>query len=411
MYLINMNEKKLTNTDWAKTVGDWSVARERKYLSKTTPRMIDVGNHREIATYINGVSYGVPVVLFHGNPGSGKTVFSTEEDLEDIGVRSISFDRAGSGKSTRNEGLTIRDTAQDVLKILNELNIDRIALLAVSGGALHAAGTAALPELRERVSGLVILAGLAPRNYEISSDITQDNQAHFREAQENPQFLRRRITERAQRVYKNRFALMQELYLDLDNADFLKFAEIGLAGAIATGHAEGLGKNGDGLYDEIMAIYTKDLDVDLTTIQAPTKIWYAKNDPFANKNDSHWLSQQIPNAELIEVPDHSHFDSQSVRYGALTWLRNQHIGSEYTQKIDNLKNSWLASFIIEFNNTWETIPEARGEYGIFDEVLLPDGRIVLARDFIRDGIIKIGNSERYAEQVAAKTVLEEFNKE
>ena len=101
---------------------------------------------------------GAPLVLLHGFTGSGRDwrhVF----DLEQLALdrRVITVDLRGHGRSTNPAGsLTHRQCARDLIRLLDELELDRMSAIGLSFGAntlLHLA--TAQPE---RVQAMVLVA-------------------------------------------------------------------------------------------------------------------------------------------------------------------------------------------------------------------------------------------------------------
>jgi len=91
-----------------------------------------------------GTPDGPPVVFMHGTPGS--RLFCPDlAATERAGVRLISFDRAGYGRSDpRHESPTYLAAVSDLTEVLDELRIAQAALIGFSGGGPHALACAAL---------------------------------------------------------------------------------------------------------------------------------------------------------------------------------------------------------------------------------------------------------------------------
>src|SRR5215831_13702038 len=71
-------------------------------------RVIEVSANRRVAVEWWGASEGFPLFLLHGTPGSRLGPVPRPGLLYRLGVRLISYDRPGYGKSDRYEG---RDVA------------------------------------------------------------------------------------------------------------------------------------------------------------------------------------------------------------------------------------------------------------------------------------------------------------
>jgi len=108
-----------------------------------------------------GSETGRTVVWYHGTPGGRRQVpedarvLAAKNDLRVIGI-----DRPGIGLSTGHLYRNILDFTTDVEILLNELKVDRFAIVGLSGGGPYALATAyAMPD---RVTVAGILGGVAP---------------------------------------------------------------------------------------------------------------------------------------------------------------------------------------------------------------------------------------------------------
>src|SRR5271169_1659078 len=110
-----------------------------------------------IELYFETYGEGEPLLLLHGFMGSGADwgqVFKIPPD----GYRSIFPDLRGHGRSTNPSGaFTFRQSAADVLALLDGLNIGQCKAIGVSGGAqtlLHMA-----TEQPGRIDAMVLVSG------------------------------------------------------------------------------------------------------------------------------------------------------------------------------------------------------------------------------------------------------------
>lgn len=105
---------------------------------------------------------GRPVLYLHGTPGSRVARHPDDGLATAADARLLAVDRPGyGGTSPLAPGATPLGFAADVAAVLDELGIDRVTVLAWSGGALDALVVAA--GLADRVTGLTIVAGVVPR--------------------------------------------------------------------------------------------------------------------------------------------------------------------------------------------------------------------------------------------------------
>lgn len=113
-----------------------------------------------------GPSDGVPVLWFHGGPGSRLEAKPTAAAAAALGFRIVGFDRPGYGASTPRPGRTIADCVPDTLALADHLGLDRFYAVGVSTGGAYALSTAALAP--ERVIGVVACCALTDlRNAEV----------------------------------------------------------------------------------------------------------------------------------------------------------------------------------------------------------------------------------------------------
>jgi pimeloyl-ACP methyl ester carboxylesterase len=102
---------------------------------------------------------GFPLVYFHGTPGSRLDVTFGDELSQELGVRVISFDRPGHGRS-EPASYTLESVARDAAAVADNLGVDRFATLGWSGGGPFALAAAAV--LGERVTRVGLAGANAP---------------------------------------------------------------------------------------------------------------------------------------------------------------------------------------------------------------------------------------------------------
>src|SRR5512147_1031413 len=81
-----------------------------------------------------GEPTGTPVIGFHGMPGSRLMMQTLEKAAQINSVRLIAPDRPGYGLSQANPHGTLLGYVDDVVQLVDALQLDRFAVLGVSGG-------------------------------------------------------------------------------------------------------------------------------------------------------------------------------------------------------------------------------------------------------------------------------------
>jgi pimeloyl-ACP methyl ester carboxylesterase len=122
---------------------------------------ITLRDGRTLAYAESGDPDGWPVLGCHGSPSS-----RLERHVEDAdayrrwGVRFVVPDRPGFGRSDPHPGRRVMDWPDDVAQLLEHLEIDRFAVLSLSGGAAYALACAYA--FGDRVAKAGILGGAPP---------------------------------------------------------------------------------------------------------------------------------------------------------------------------------------------------------------------------------------------------------
>lgn len=103
---------------------------------------------------------GIPILYFHGT-GSCRLGRHPDDGIADrLGVRLVSIDRPGCGRSSSHPGRRVVDWSADVGHLADVLELRQFGILAWSGGAPYAAACAhALPH---RVAAMAIVSGVMP---------------------------------------------------------------------------------------------------------------------------------------------------------------------------------------------------------------------------------------------------------
>ncbi|MEU6204707.1 alpha/beta hydrolase [Micromonospora musae] len=100
---------------------------------------------------------GVPVVYLHGTPGSR---LSRPDDAALAGVRLITVDRPGYGRSTPVRRPTLLGVADAVGALMASLEIERFGVVGFSGGAPYAVASGA--RFPQRLTGVVAAGFTGP---------------------------------------------------------------------------------------------------------------------------------------------------------------------------------------------------------------------------------------------------------
>jgi pimeloyl-ACP methyl ester carboxylesterase len=115
---------------------------------------------RELVYEEYGDPAGVPVLSFHGGLSSRLDAAPAHDAALALGVRLISPDRPGMGRSTFQPGRRLLDWPGDVATLADALDLDRFAVMGWSCGGPYAAACGA--RLGERVTAVGLLSSAVP---------------------------------------------------------------------------------------------------------------------------------------------------------------------------------------------------------------------------------------------------------
>jgi pimeloyl-ACP methyl ester carboxylesterase len=101
-------------------------------------RQVSLADGRHLGFAEWGDPEGIPVLLFHGIPGSRLFRHPDETLTCKAGVRLLTIDRPGIGFSDVHAGRTLRHVADDAAALADLLRIDTFAVAGVSGGGPYA---------------------------------------------------------------------------------------------------------------------------------------------------------------------------------------------------------------------------------------------------------------------------------
>jgi pimeloyl-ACP methyl ester carboxylesterase len=141
------------------------------------PQIVATSDGRRLCFAKRGALDGFPVLSMHGTPGcrlldARRIEQRFEELLSGLGIRFITHDRPGCGRSDRQRGRRLADTAGDVATIADALELRRFAIVGGSSGSTHAPAVAAL--LPERVFRVACVAPMAPYDQLGSDEWSRD---------------------------------------------------------------------------------------------------------------------------------------------------------------------------------------------------------------------------------------------
>lgn len=133
---------------------------ERTGTIRPAPLLLRLPDGRTLAWYEFGDPLGVPCIYMPGTPESGLAGGCYDVAATNAGVRWISVDKPGYGRSDPEARRALTDWPRDVQALADHLRLDNFVVAGESGGGPHALAVA--HALGRRVSMVVLLAAMGP---------------------------------------------------------------------------------------------------------------------------------------------------------------------------------------------------------------------------------------------------------
>lgn len=257
--------------------------------------------------YDTGGADRLPVFWHHGTPNIGVPPEPLFEASERLGIRWVSWDRPGYGRSTAAPGRDVASAALHAEAVADSLGIGRFATMGHSGGAPHALACGAL--LPRRVRGVVAAASLAPYDA-VGLDWFTGM------ASSGVDVLRAAAAGRAARQrwdvehgddYDPEFTPADLRAFEADWSWFM--------GVVQAGTANGA----DPAIDDDVA-YVAPWGFDTARVEAPVLLLHGELDRIAPCSHARWLADHCPDAELRLFPGDGHISVLTHAEAALEWI-------------------------------------------------------------------------------------------
>jgi pimeloyl-ACP methyl ester carboxylesterase len=260
---------------------------------------------RSVRYYDTGEAPNTTATVFwhHGTPQTGRLLEPVVAAASRRGIRVISCARAGYEGTTSLENRSVAAAAEDVIRVADELGIDRFGTIGASGGGPHAVACAALAP--ERVQAVVSLAGVAPFS----------DQPEWFEGMASPGGLRSATQGRAARAA---FAETAEF----DPGSFTAADWDALAGewGVLGADAQRAGEAGaEGEIDDDVA-FTSPWGFELSDVTVPVLLVQGGEDRVIPASHARRLLGGLPRAELWMRPRDGHVSILRALPVALDWF-------------------------------------------------------------------------------------------
>lgn len=207
---------------------------------------------RQLGWRVWGDPDGRPLLRIQGTPGSRLSIPPLHGDWVDKRLRVIMTDRPGFGLSTRLPGRGLLDVVDDYAVLLDELDLESVAVLGISGGGPHALAFAVRHP--DRVRALSVVAGVPPLTDDDVSMVPKANAISYDLAKTGWAALHRFTEQEREVMLADPVAGLRASMVQAPPDDQRIMLEPSWQESHSTGVREALRQGGEGWTDETMAI-------------------------------------------------------------------------------------------------------------------------------------------------------------
>ena len=266
---------------------------------------------RELEILDNGINSESAIIFHHGTPGHVSVWSDWLEAAAALGIRALSYSRAGYGTSDRNPGRSVISINNDIAQLLDAKNITKFVSIGWSGGGPHCIANTFEPRNVGAISlagvgaygagDLDFLAGMGPENHEEFGAALKGEAVIDQWMEDNAGGLKSVTGDQIREAFGGLIGDADKAILEGDAAD-----------QMAASMRSGLAVSFDGWIDDDL-VFVKQWGFELADVTKPVFLWQGDDDFMVPHAHSYWLEKHIPTATLSFKPGEGHI-SLTVRY-------------------------------------------------------------------------------------------------
>jgi pimeloyl-ACP methyl ester carboxylesterase len=270
--------------------------------SPKVDRTIQLRDGRQMAFCEWGDLRGRPVVLLHGMPGS-RLFCPDEEATEAAGVRLLTMDRPGYGRSDPRPDRTLLDWADDYIELASQLDLPPCPVLGWSSGGPYALALGFRAPARVPTIGLAASDGptdqvpgaldaYSPNGRAAAELVARDRAAGVVAFNKHCAWY-------AGDGWQTMFAA------SWGEADDRVLAGLGTLEAMKQWIREGARQGSAGYAADAIA-QSLPWGFSVAEIRQPAYVWWGESDPNVGRAHTDYLAESIPRAILVTYPSEGH---------------------------------------------------------------------------------------------------------
>jgi pimeloyl-ACP methyl ester carboxylesterase len=289
---------------------------------------IILSDGRKLSYIEYGDREGIPVLLFHGTPGSKAWFLNDDETAKELKIKLIALDRPGYGRSDNKPGRTLLDWTTDVEEFIESLNLIGVSIIGVSGGGAYAAACA--NKLAHKLVHVSMVSSIAPFiNGKPPESMLRENRMAFFLGKYVPWLLRLSYNAQKKMIDSNPAKFKESLrkgnkHLNEWDRQFLQTDE--QLEAMTNHLREAFVVRVDEVVNE-MTLLSQKWGFKLSEINFPIHIWHGEEDRMAPFEKAMEMALNLPQSKFHKISNAGHFliDDSNVWGSILSTIKQDHI--------------------------------------------------------------------------------------
>jgi len=266
---------------------------------------IELGDGRRLAYAEHGDPRGTPVLFCHGWLASGLTRHPDDALTASLGVRLVTVDRPGIGRSDPDRATTLLAAAADLAALADHLGLDRFGVLGHSGGGPYALACAFL--LPERVERVAIACGFAPFDRPNAyAGMTARMRGWARLLRRAPWLAGPSLGGAPKRFRRDPDKAFAKQFGHLCAADEAALEDPQLRAVLLAAAVESLAAGSAAVARESQLLFAAPWGFDPSSVRCHVDLWYGEVDTIVPVEMGSYLARTIPDSHLTVLPGEGH---------------------------------------------------------------------------------------------------------
>ncbi len=266
---------------------------------------IRLSDQRRLAYAEYGDPAGHPVFVFHGLPGSRLSWGLLPDGSLPASARIVAPDRPGYGGSDPNPGRTLLDWVRDVAQLADALQINRFAVVGVSGGGPGALACASV--MPQRLTRVGVAVSPAPTDAPGALDgMSGVNRFFMKVAWYLPWLSSANARLLARLIRRDPRRYINTMKRKMDPVDIAVIDRPEIQHMLVSDFAEAVRNGATGIIDDLAANHGRPWGFSLEQIRSEVLLWSCELDRSVPPGAGTYLSTAIPSCRVKLVRDAGH---------------------------------------------------------------------------------------------------------